>query len=83
MNELVITFLHCVLDNGTAARARSRGNCDFLRSHVTGGNDAILNEVGRTTAVSLVGTHHGPGMRWDTALGQIVVALPANASLGV
>jgi hypothetical protein len=39
----------------------------FLRSHVTGSNDVILNEVGQTTAVSLVGTHHGPGMRWDTS----------------
>jgi hypothetical protein len=39
----------------------------FLRSHVTGSNDAILSEVGRTMAVSLVGTHHGPGMRWDTS----------------
>jgi hypothetical protein len=33
----------------------------FLRSHVTGSNDAILTEVGRTTAVSFVGTHDGPG----------------------
>jgi hypothetical protein len=36
-------------------------------SHVTGGNDAILGEVGRTTAVSSGGTHHGPGMRWTNA----------------
>jgi hypothetical protein len=40
----------------------------FLRSHVTDSNDVILNEVGRTTAVSFVGTHHGPGMHWDTSL---------------
>jgi hypothetical protein len=33
----------------------------YLRSYVTGSNDAILNEVGRTTAVSLVGVHHGLG----------------------
>jgi hypothetical protein len=33
----------------------------YLRSYVTGSNDAILNEVDRTTAVSLVGAHHGPG----------------------
>jgi hypothetical protein len=30
----------------------------FLRSHVTGSNDAVLNEVGRTTAVS------GGGASW-------------------
>jgi hypothetical protein len=30
----------------------------YLRSYVTGSNDAILNEVGRTTAVFLVGAHH-------------------------
>jgi hypothetical protein len=33
----------------------------YLRSYVTGSNDAILNEVGRTTAVSLEGAYHGPG----------------------
>jgi hypothetical protein len=33
----------------------------YLRSFVTCSNDAILNMVGRTTAVSLVGAHHGPG----------------------
>jgi hypothetical protein len=33
----------------------------YLRSYVTGSNDAILSEVGRTTAVSLVEAHHGPG----------------------
>jgi hypothetical protein len=54
-----------------------------LRSHVTGSNDAILNEVGRTTVVSLVGTHHGPGMRWDTALGHLLVVPLGNDSLGV
>jgi hypothetical protein len=32
----------------------------YLRSYVTGSNDAILGEVGRTTAVALVGVHHGP-----------------------
>jgi hypothetical protein len=32
----------------------------YLRSYVTGCNDAILSEVGSTTAVSLVGAHHGP-----------------------
>jgi hypothetical protein len=54
----------------------------FLRSHVTGSNDAILSEVGRTMAVSLVGTHHGPGMRWDTALGHFLVVPLGNDSLG-
>jgi hypothetical protein len=29
--------------------------------HVTRSNDAILCKAGRTTAVSLVGTHHEPG----------------------
>jgi hypothetical protein len=33
----------------------------YLRSYVIGSNDAILNEVGRTMAVSLAGAHHGPG----------------------
>jgi hypothetical protein len=44
----------------------------YLRSYVTGCNDAILNEVGRTTVMSLVGLHHGPGcvrtQLWDTSL---------------
>jgi hypothetical protein len=37
----------------------------YLRSYVTGSNDAILGDVGRTTAVSPVGTHHklGTGAR--------------------
>jgi hypothetical protein len=33
----------------------------YLRSYVTGSNDVILTEAGRTTAVSLVRAHHGPG----------------------
>jgi hypothetical protein len=32
----------------------------YLRSCDTTRNDAILNDVGRTMAVSLVGAHHGP-----------------------
>jgi hypothetical protein len=55
----------------------------FIRSHVTGSNDANLNEVGRTMAVFLVGSHHGPGMRWDTALGHLLVVPLGNDSLGV
>jgi 5-keto 4-deoxyuronate isomerase len=43
-----------------------------LKSHVTGINDVFLNEVGRTTAVSLGGTHYEPGMRWDTVMGHLV-----------
>jgi hypothetical protein len=44
----------------------------YLRSYVTGSNDAILNEVGRTMAVSLVGEHHGlggasGGQLWDSS----------------
>jgi hypothetical protein len=34
----------------------------YLRRHVTVSNDAILNEVGRTMAVSLVGAHQRPGV---------------------
>jgi hypothetical protein len=56
---------------------------NFLRSHVTGSNDVILNKVGRTTAVSLVGTHHEAGMCWDTALGHLLVVPLGNDSLGV
>jgi hypothetical protein len=33
----------------------------ILRSYVTGSNDAILNDVSQTMAVSLVGAHHEPG----------------------
>jgi hypothetical protein len=33
----------------------------YLRSYVTGSNDAILNQVGKTMAVFLVRAHHGPG----------------------
>jgi hypothetical protein len=33
----------------------------YSRSYFTGSNDAILNDVGLTMAVSLVGTHHGLG----------------------
>jgi hypothetical protein len=51
----------------------------FLRSHVTGSNDAILCEAGQTTAASLVETHHGPG----DALGHLLVVLLGNDSLGV
>jgi hypothetical protein len=34
----------------------------YLRPHITGGNDDILNEVGRTMTMSLVGAHQGPGV---------------------
>jgi hypothetical protein len=52
---------------------------NYLRSYVTGSNDAILNEVGRTTAMSLVGAHHGPG----DGLGHLLVVPLGNVSLGV
>jgi hypothetical protein len=55
----------------------------FFRAQVTGSHDAIVNEVGRTTAVSLVGTHHGPGMRRDTAFGHLLVVPLGNDRLGV
>jgi hypothetical protein len=51
----------------------------YLRSYVTGSNDAILSEVGRTTAVSLVGAHQGPG----SALGHLLMVPLGNDSLGV
>jgi hypothetical protein len=34
----------------------------YLRTYVTGSNDSILNEVGRTTAASLVGAIQRPGV---------------------
>jgi hypothetical protein len=58
-----------------------RCNCDPVRPHVTGSNDVILNEGGRTTAVSLVGAHPYQGLRWGTALGHLLVVLPGNISL--
>jgi hypothetical protein len=48
-----------------------------------GSNDAILNEGGRTTAVSLVGAYPDQGLRWGTALGHLLVVLPGNVSLRV
>jgi hypothetical protein len=57
-----------------------RCNCDPVRPHVTGSNDAILNEGGRTTAVSLVGAHPDQGLRWGTALGHLLVDLPGSIS---
>jgi hypothetical protein len=51
-----------------------------LKSHVTVSNDVFLNEAGRSTAVSLVGTHHGPRIRWDTALGHLLVVPLGNDS---
>jgi hypothetical protein len=56
---------------------------NFLRSHVTGNDGAIFSEVGRTTAASLVETHHGPGMRWGTALGHLLMVPLGNNSLAV
>jgi hypothetical protein len=53
----------------------------FIRSHVTGSNDAILSEVGRTMAVSLVGTHHGPGMHWDTSWSRWATSLGVSISM--
>jgi hypothetical protein len=41
----------------------------FLRTYVTGSNDAILNEVGRTMAVSLVGAHQRPGVALGHSFG--------------
>jgi hypothetical protein len=51
----------------------------YLRSYVTGSNDAILNEVGRITAVSLLGAHHGPG----AGSGHLLVVPLSNVTLGV
>jgi hypothetical protein len=41
----------------------------FIRTYVTGSNDAILNEVGRTMAVSLVGAHQRPGVESEHSFG--------------
>jgi hypothetical protein len=41
----------------------------YLRPYVTGSNGIILNEVGRTTAVSLVGVHQGPGVALGHSFG--------------
>jgi hypothetical protein len=48
-----------------------------LRPYVTGSNDAILNEVGQTMTVSLMGAYHGPGV----ASGHFLVVPPGNISL--
>jgi hypothetical protein len=61
---------------------------DFMCAVVTvifgkGSNDAILNDGGRTTAVSLVGAHPDQDLRWGTALGHLLVVLPGNVSLQV
>jgi hypothetical protein len=63
--------------------SRGRCNCDPVRPHVTDSNDAILNEGGRTTAVSLVGAHPDQGLCWGTALGHLLEVLPGNVSLQV
>jgi hypothetical protein len=42
----------------------------YLRSYVRGSNDAILSEVGQTTAVFLVGAHHGPGGASEHSFGK-------------
>jgi hypothetical protein len=55
----------------------------YLRLYVTDSNDAILNEVGRTTVASLVGRFMNQEVRRDTALGQILVVPLGNASFGV
>jgi hypothetical protein len=49
----------------------------YLRSYVTGSNDATLNAVGRTMAVSLVGVHQ------HTALEHLLVVPLGKVSLGV
>jgi hypothetical protein len=60
-------------------RCKSGGsNYDYHKDTVTSSNDAILNEVGWTTAVYLMGTQPWPG----GALEHLVVPL-GNVSLGV
>jgi hypothetical protein len=49
----------------------------YLKPYVTGSNDDILNEVALTTAVTLVGAHHGP----ENALGHLLVVPLGNISL--
>jgi hypothetical protein len=47
-------------DNLTTLSEPAGSNYDSLRLYVTGNNDAILDDVARNTAVSLVGVHHIP-----------------------
>jgi hypothetical protein len=54
----------------------------YLRTYVTGSNDAILNEVGRTTAVSLVGAHQRRGGVIGTQLWDTSWSLRATSVLG-
>jgi hypothetical protein len=54
----------------------------YLRSYVTGNNDAILNDVGRITAVSLVGHITDQRVRRDTALGYLLMVPLSNVVLG-
>jgi hypothetical protein len=57
----------------------------YLRPHITGSNDAILNEVGRTTAVSLWGggRFRDHELCRGTALGHLLVDTPGKVSFGV
>jgi hypothetical protein len=57
-------------------------NCDLSRPYVTSSNNAILNEVGRTTAVSGGGASQTRRCV-DTALGHLLVVPLGNGSLGV
>jgi hypothetical protein len=41
----------------------------YLRTYVTGSKGAVLNEVCRTTAVSLVGAHQRPGVESGHSFG--------------
>jgi hypothetical protein len=54
-----------------------------LRSYVTGSNDAIISDAGRTTAVSLVEAHHGPGGAKVNGCGHLLVVPLGNDSLEV
>jgi hypothetical protein len=55
----------------------------YLRSYITGNSNAILSEVGRTTAVSLVGHIMDQEVCRDTALGHLLVDSLGNVSVSL
>jgi hypothetical protein len=54
----------------------------YLRAYVTGTKDVILSEVGRTTAVSLLGAHQRPGVASRHSFGTPLIA-PGTVNLWV
>jgi hypothetical protein len=77
------THTQTQIQQGNFRSILERVRTTYLRPYVTGNNDAILNEVGQTMAVSLVGAHQGPGVALDTAFGHLLVVLLGNVCFGV